>query len=294
VDAFTQGRTPSSLESPYEGERLLFAGQLVDGKTIEEAHYSHSTFANVSFLDVKIKNSRFRDCTFIECYFRKADIRSSVFVGCKFINCNFSHTIIRTSDFRYADFRGSHPSYAELAHSAPTEPNLRSELFFGISTAAESRGDAKEARQFRVAAIDARKDHLKAALKSSSTWYKEHYPPLARIGVAGSLIWHYLNRLLWRHGESAWRLLLSTLITVGLVFPALYYLARSGFVPANPIASYGDAISLSSSNFLSIDRLSDAVPSTGWTKILSGIEALAGVIFGGMFVTLLVKALLRR
>jgi prepilin-type processing-associated H-X9-DG protein len=292
VDGFTQGRTLGTLEAPYSGTNLLYAGQLADREEIDNANYSHSTFVNVSFLDGHIRSGKFRNCVFIECYFRRANIRNSTFVGCKFINCTFSHATIRTSDFRYADFRGSHPPYAELRYTAPSEPNLRAELFSRISSAAFASGDLAEARRYRLAALDAHKEHLKAALTSTSTWYSEHYPLSKKILAASSLFWHYLNRLLWRHGESAWRLLVSTLLLSIGILPCLYWLFGNDF--SRPVDGFVDAIWLSLSNFLSIDRLSDRVPSSATTRALCAIEALSGVIFGGLFVTVLVKALLRR
>jgi Ion channel len=129
-------------------------------------------------------------------------------------------------------------------------------------------------------------------LTSTSTWYVEHYPFPRKFVAAGSLFWHYLNRFLWRHGESAWSLLVSTLLLAIVVFPGIYWLSGGDFTP--PVDSFGDAIWLSLSNLLSIDRLSDFEPSTGWARAMCAIEALSGVVFGGLFVTVLVKALLRR
>jgi prepilin-type processing-associated H-X9-DG protein len=282
----------ATLEAPYNGTNLLFASQMADREEIDGANYSNSTFANVSFLDGHIRSGTFRNCVFAECYFRRASIRNTTFVGCKFINCNFSHVTVRTSDFRYAEFRGSHPPYAEFRYSAPSEPNLRAELFARISLAAIASGDVVESRKYRLAALDARKEHLKAALASSSTWYSEHYPLSKKLLVAGSLFWHYLNRLLWRHGESAWRLLACTLLLIIGILPCLYWIFGNEFTP--PVDRIAETMWLSVSNFLSIDRLSNVVPSSGLTRALCAVEALSGVIFGGLFVTVLVKALLRR
>jgi hypothetical protein len=169
---------------------------------------------------------------------------------------------------------------------------LRAELFARISLAAVASGDVAEARRYRLAAVDAHKEHLRAALTSTSTWYVEHYPLSKKLLVAGSLFWHYLNRLLWRHGESAWRLLVCTLVLIIGILPCLYWLFGSEF--SRPLDGFTEAMWLSVSNFLSIDRLSDLAPSSGLTRALCAIEALSGVIFGGLFITVLVKALLRR
>lgn len=294
MDAFIVGREPGELHEPYSGSKLLFAGQLADGVEIVGGSYQHSTFANVSFLNAKIKKTTFADCAFIGCYFRKADISGSAFVGCRFIDCNFSHIAIGTSDFRYAQFSGSYPAYGELRYSSPSEPNLRRELFSSLARVAEQCGDSRESRRYRIASIDAHKEDLWAAVRGSSRWYKDHYDLFARIGAASSLVWHAVNRLLWRHGESAWRLFLVALVAILIVFPVVYLFISNGFSNGGKPINFDDTLWLSVSNFFSIDRVSSIVPDSLAAKLFSSFEALLGLVFGGMYVTLLVKSLLRR
>jgi hypothetical protein len=288
------GRIASELAPPYTGEAKLFAGVRVDGAAIEDARYSHSTFANVSFLNTHVRSGQFLDCVFVECYFRKAELKESKFVGCKFINCNFSHCTLASCDFRYADFRGSGPPYGELKYTAPTEPNLREELFSRLSAAAAASGNLRDARSYRIAAIDAQNDHLLGAVRADSTWYRDHYDMAGRVGALARLFWHYLNRYLWRHGESAWRLFLSAAVIVFLLFPLLLLLNRDGLISDGRAPSLADVLWLSLSSFLLQDRLSAISLTTTSTLAISAIEGFLGVIFAGMYVTLLVKALLRR
>lgn len=261
---------------------------------MQSPDFANSTFANVSFLRAKVTGGTFRNCVFVECYFRKAEFRETTFVGCKFLNCNFTHVSIRDCDFRYAEFRGDAPPFQEILHSAPQQANLRNELFEGLARAAQSAGHAAEARRYRVAGIEALDLHLRAAVRGDSAWYREHYDVVGRAQAAMRLGWHHLNRLLWGHGESAWRLFSSAAIAALLVFPILFLALQSGveLPDAQPAAS--DYLWLSLSNFLLLDRISAAELTTWATQALAAVEALLGVVFAGMYVTLLVKALLRR
>jgi hypothetical protein len=294
VDAFALGRAPATLHAPYQGDGNLFAGQLADDAVIQDPEFANSTFANVSFLRAKVTGGTFRNCVFMECYFRKAEFRETSFVGCKFINCNFTHVSVRDCDFRYAEFRGSAPPFQETLHSAPQQANLRYELFDGLARAAHSAGHAAEARRYKVASIDALDLHLRAAVRGDSAWYREHYDVVGRVQAALRLGWHRVNRLLWGHGESAWRLLSSAAIATLLIFPILFLALQSGVRLPEEQAAASDYLWLSLSNFLLLDRISDAELTTWSTQTLASIEALLGVIFAGMYVTLLVKALLRR
>jgi uncharacterized protein YjbI with pentapeptide repeats len=273
---------------------MLFGGELCDGKLILGAKYSNSTFANISFLQAKLRHGTFRNCVFVECYFRRTDIRNSSFIGCKFINCNFGHVIIRDCDFRYAEFRGTAPAFSEITHSAPQQANLKHELFDALSRASEDMGNRIDARRYRLAGIEALNKHLSAAVRAESTWYAEHFDVLGRIGAALTLLWHRFNRLLWGHGESAWRLLTSAALAVLAIFPVLFLIFRSGLEVEGAEPKGADFIWLSTSNFLLLDRLSDVTLTSGPTHTVAAVEAIAGVVFAGMFVTLLIRALLRR
>lgn len=48
------------------------------------------------------------------------------------------------------------------------------------------------------------------------------------------------------------------------------------------------------SNFILLDKLSSVPEASTYIRAVSAFEALSGIIFAGLFVTLVVKALLRR
>lgn len=279
----------AKLADTTSGSDYLFASERLDGTDVVGRQISHSTFVNLSFLDGKIQHSKFINCIFVNCYFRKAEINASAFVGCRFIDCNFDFSTIRNSDFKYAKFQRSVLPYRDMQFSAPSEPNLRRDLFHELSRSADSIGDVEGARAYRLAAISATNVHLWAGVKAQSTWYAEHFPIERRLSAGLTLVWHYVNRVLWQHGESAWRLLRSALIAVVGLFPLLLFMGRD-----NSSGSFGEAIWLSASNFLLLDRLSDLPADSTYLRIVCAAEALSGIVFAGLFVTLVVKALLRR
>ncbi|MFI5693178.1 pentapeptide repeat-containing protein [Kribbella sp. NPDC051586] len=282
----TAGLKLAEFEAPYRDEAVLIAHERANRLEVKGAEYAHSTFANMSFKDAKLVNSSFLNCVFVDCYFRGTELRSTKFVGCQFVDCSFSKVRLSACDFRYVRFRGCHLPFAEIEQNAPPEPNLRMALYGELSRAAESTGDQAESRRYKLAGISATNQHLWAAVKAENSYYQEHFPLNRRVQAAGTLFWHYLNRVLWQHGESALQLFIVGCIGTLLLFPALLkWFGGLGF---------GDAFWLSLSNFLSIDRLSAVENVTGGARVLSTLEGLSGVLFAGMYVTLLLKALLRR
>lgn len=267
---------------------VIASERLEEHGEISGRKFTHSTFANVSFLDTDVVNSEFLDCTFIQCYFRDTRFEGSSFVGCKFIDSNFHKAKVSTCNFRYATFRRSVIPYSELQFSGPPEPNLRHELFTELSRAALEVGDDDNARRYRLGAIEAQNVHLWAAVKHDSDWYAGHFPWDRRTAAGLQLGWHFINRILWRHGESTVRLLAVALVVSVAVFPALFAIRP----PAG--ASPGDLVWLSLSNVLSMDRLSTVAVATGYVRVLSAVEGLIGIAFAGLIVTLILKALLRR
>ena len=98
-----------------------------------------------------------------------------------------------------------------------------------------------------------------------------------------------MNRILWRHGESALRLLLTASVLVFAVFPLLAYtaLASQGY-------ALGDVIWWSLGNFLSMSHLSPSDLPLDVARPVAVVEAIAGIAFAGLYVSLLVKGLMRR
>ena len=289
MDAAAAGRKPTELKAPWRGVDLLYASQRVDTTQIEGAEYEHCTFANVSFKDARIANGRFLDCVFVNCYFRRADLAKTQFIGCKFVDCNLRKVSISGGDFSYTEFVSCYFPFEEFRHALPSQQNLRQALAEQCAIAADGAGDAAEARKYRLTALDARREHLEAAVKGGSNWYAEHYKGFDKIPPAAELLWYWVNRILWRHGESALRLLLTASVLVFAVFPLLAYaaLASQGY-------ALGDVIWWSLGNFLSMSHLSPSDLPLDVARPVAVVEGIAGIAFAGLYVSLLVKGLMRR
>ncbi len=288
MDGLTAGRPESALEDPWQGKDATFASARLDGQELVDAEYRHCTFINVSFKSAKLTRSRFIDCIFVDCYFRQSDLRQSSFTGCRFVDCLFSKVAIVASDFRYARFRGCHPSFADFSTSMPIEPNLRIEVAEQCAIAAEQAGDVGDARRYRLAVIEARNLHLRAAVAGETQWYRDHFDTIARLSAVAELAWHRLNRALWLHGESARRLLGSLLLFLLVLFPVINYIALG---PGNPLS---EVFWWGVGNFLSLDLVDLAGEATGGALVAASMEAAIGVLFFGLFVTVLIKRLSKR
>jgi hypothetical protein len=284
---FPQGDDPLS-------DRMI-AAQRLDSRAIQGRQFSHCTFANISFKEATLTDCEFLDCAFISCYFRRTRLTNCRFVGCKFFACDFPRVSVQSCDFRYAQFSSCAITYDEMEYNLPSEPNLREELSAGLALGAEEVGWTREARSYRLAAVAAREDHLLAAVRGSSTWYREHYPPLRRFTALIHLLVSKLNRLLWGYGERS-RVLLRNLVLLALVvFPAFLWLQRGDLsVAGRGAPTIADLFWLSATTIVPVGSVNSIVTATGTARAILTIEAFCGVVIAGLFVTLLFRFVVNR
>jgi hypothetical protein len=265
----------------------MIAAQRLDLTKIKNRRVSHCTFANVSFKEAELTNSEFLDCAFINCYFRKTRLVNCRFIGSKFYDCEFPRVAVQSCDFKYARFFNCGIPYDEMEHNLPSEPNLREELTAGMALAAETVGSTKDARNYRLAAVAAREDHLTAAVLAASTWYKEHYPPLRRLAACAQLFSSKINGLLWGHGERPGVLLRNLLVLAVIVFPYLLWVNGGSSV------TVGDVLWLSVTTIIPVDGMDSAATTTA-TRLILAVEAFCGIVIAGLFVTLLLRSVVNR
>lgn len=282
------GRQLKQLAAPWTGHDSLFDSDRLNNQPVLDARYEHCTFTNISFLKARVSGGRFRNCTFVDCYFRDAVLSACDFTGCKFINCNFGHVRIEGGEWKYSKFVECLILYRDFRYALPNEPNLRMPLAKDLTVQAEKLGETSEARKYHLDYLNARKNHLLAGVKAETEWYQKHFKTVDRLGAAFQLVSYYFNSLLWKHGESAWRLLVSALLVSFVLFPLLYG------VSDRQDSQYLSLLWLSLSNFFLLDRLSNVSLTGELMRVYSAVEALAGILFAGLYVTVLVKALLRR
>ena len=278
-----------------EAVDALFAGDRLDGVTLEGRTFNHCTFANVSFKEAKLRGSHFDDCAFVNCYFRRTQLVNCSFVGAKFIACDFPKPTVQSSDFRYSRFEQCAISFDEMEHSLPREPNLREDLAVGLAIASEQLGFTSQARRYRLAAIDARENHLYAAIVAKSNWYKDHYQGTRRLEAFLRWLGSRLNGLLWGHGER-WLVLLRNLGILSLVlFPAALWWYRAGLDTADGgEPGIAQILWLSVTTTIPVDGINTVAAGDPITRSILTVEAFLGVIIAGLFVTLLVRSRLRR
>jgi hypothetical protein len=226
---YSIGRQPVQFESPFNAEDKTIANQRLDGLTIAAAECKHCTFLNVSFKEAKLETGNFTDCVFVGCYFRRTDLRDCSFVGCRFIDCRFPHLAVRSCDFRYASFKGCALPAEEMVYSLPMEPNLREELARNLSIEAGRLGLSHDAGKYRDAEIGAMEEHLLAAIKGESSWYREHFAGIARIKAFFQFCGSLVNRWIWGYGNRLWVLLRNWVISSAFVFPLMFLALRSEF-----------------------------------------------------------------
>ena len=275
-------------------EDLLFAAIRKDADTLEGLEFQHCTFANVSFKEAKVRNCRFIDCAFLHCYFRRSEILGSTFVGCKFLSCEFPRVTVQSSDFSYSRFENCALPFDEMEHSLPREPNLREELASGLAIATDALGRERDRRRYRLAAIQAGKEHLRAAVVSQSEWYQSHYHGLRRLVAFGQLLASYANGSLWGHGEKPSVLIRNILLVALVVFPLLLWSARSSLEHSSGEIGIADFIWLSVTTFVPVDVTNVVSPTSGLAHVILTLEAFLGLVASGMLISLLVRRLLKR
>ena len=293
--AFLIGR--ESGDWPVAPSRVtdkLFAKIRQDSKTLEDLTFEHCTFANVSFKESRLRGCRFVDCAFLSCYFRKTLLTGSSFVGCKFLGCDFPRIVIQSCDFKYSRFEGCALPFEELEHSLPPEANLREELARGLAIASDSLGLRVDVRRYRLAAIQAQEEHLRAAVLSDSEWYRSHFSGLRRWKALGRLIASLLRGAVWGHGERWFPLIRNLLVLALFVFPLALWAVRDALAsPSGPVG-IPEIVWLSVTTILPVDGVTSVVATSWSTRTLLVFEAFLGLVAGGLLVVLLARRMLTR
>lgn len=295
LSAYLVGRKPGDWPAESSpATDMLFAAVRRDGETLEGMEFAHCTFANVSFKESTLRQCRFTDCVFVNCYFRRSKMIGVAFTGCRFLGCDFPRATVQSCDFRYSRFEGCAVVFAEMEHSLPREPNLREELAAGLAMAADALGLDAEGRRYRLSAIQAREEHLRAAVLSTSDWYQRHYSGLRRLQALAQLLGSRGNGLIWGHGEKSSVLIRNVLILAFVAFPAALWQARAGLVPQTGTLTVADVMWLSVTTMIPADGVTTLLATTWTTRTLLTAESFVGILAAGLLITQLVRRMLKR
>jgi hypothetical protein len=292
------GRTtvPLNPESIAGGADELYAAQRLDGATANAATFEHCTFANISFKDARLYQCRFVDCAFLDCYFRDTTIQNCSFEGCKFEDCTFSEPKFLDCTFKFPDFRRCYVPYRSFGHALPLDPGYRHRIADDLAREAAAAGDAGDARRYRLQGEAAYERHLwNLAWASGGAYYEKPRPPLER--VAAGLGWaaRKFNRYLWGYGQRGLTLTRSFVIVGGFIFPTLFWLlVRSDLSKGDQKLAFIDYELFSFDNLLNATGFSGVSFSGTLASVLAGAEVLAGLLFIGLFISLVFNWIRRR
>ncbi|MDG4835316.1 pentapeptide repeat-containing protein [Micromonospora sp. WMMD967] len=299
ASSYLVGRQPGALPQVIKAgstiEDSLFASQRLDNRGIEGVTFKHCTFANVSFKNCKMKNLTFIDCVFVDCYFRGTRLEDSAFNASKFIDCDFTKIDLRRNDFRYYNhFKGCWIPRRELQHGLPQEPNLKHHLCVNLSDEARLAGDVKDAEWYRQAGVAAQEEYLKAAFTQSSQYYKEKFRGWDRVAAFVEYASSRLRGYLWGYKRSYLVVLRNWAFTTLILFPALFFAGRRGLQKPDGPAEWTDAWLASIGSMLPGSSISQLKYTSGYAQTIAFLEVLTGVLFGGLTVTLLFRAVFER
>jgi hypothetical protein len=139
--------------------------------------------------------------------------------------------------------------------------------------------------------------HLRnVALASGGDYYREHFQLGDRLSAAGSFVRRKINRILWGYGERGWVLGRSFVAVGAVMFPLAFWL----FVRGNLKLPGGSPLRLIDYELFSFDNLLNRtgfsnVAFTGTSaRTLVGFEVLVGLLFIGLFISLIFNWMRRR
>ena len=133
---------------------------------------------------------------------------------------------------------------------------------------------------------------LRRGYRWTDDYSRTHYPELQRVTAFIRLCGSKINGWIWGHGEYIRRLLLSVAVLALLVGPVLLYATRGDLRPAGS-RSVGDYIALSVSSFLNNAGVT-GIRATGLAQVIVLALGASGLIFLGLFVTYVFRAVTRR
>jgi hypothetical protein len=278
------------------GHDELYSAQLLDGAKVVRQTFKHCTFSNISFKDVYLDQCTFVNCAFVDCYFRGTIIQRTQLRACKFEDCNFSSPTFIDSTFAFLEFRGCFIPFDVFGKALPTDAGLRHRIADELAREAAVAGSLRDAREYHLAGEDAYEDHIwNIAWASGGAYYAKSRSILVRIKHGLEWIGRKFNRHLWGYGERGWVLARSFAVVGGLIFPAIFVLfERDNLRRAGHPLGVLDYELLSFDNLLNAPALSGVDAGGSFARWIIGGEVLVGLMFIGLFISLVSNWMRRR
>jgi hypothetical protein len=292
------GRTTVRLDPKHivGGVDQLYTAQRLDGETASGVTFQHCTFANISFKAARLYQCRFVDCAFLDCYFRDTTIQNCSFEGCKFEDCTFSEPQFADCTFKFPDFRRCHIPFKFFGHALPLDPGYRHRIADDLAREAAAAGAASDARRYRLQGQAAYERHLwNLAWASGDAYYQKPRTSLDRVTAGLGWIGRKFNRYLWGYGERGLTLARSFVLVGAVIFPLLFWLlVRSDLSQGQDGLSLVDYLLFSFDNLLNASGFSGVSFSGALAAAIVGIEVLVGLLFIGLFISLVFNWIRRR
>ncbi|HEY6731094.1 MAG TPA: pentapeptide repeat-containing protein [Solirubrobacterales bacterium] len=290
----TIGREEAPLDLNINGTDALYAADRVDDQTAEGRVYKHCTFANVSFKDATLRRCRFVNCAFIDCYFRQTTIANCAFEGCKFIDCNFLRPNFLDNTFILPEFRGCYIPFDYFGDCLPLDSNLRYELAAELAREASAAGVLGDARRYRLLGEKAFERHQWNLLwASGGTYYEKDRPPLDRAKAGTTWVGRKFNRLLWGYGERG-VILARSFFGVAVLFALIFGVAFPDQLTHDGGLTTAEYLLFSFDNMLAGTGFSQIEAQSSGARWAVGVEVFVGLIFIGLFVSLVFNWIRRR
>ncbi len=171
-------------------------------------------FSGKSLIDVDCKGVQFENCSFSASiiergYFHTAAFRRCKFVGTRFVDCVFRSATFEGCDFRYAAFHDCYLPIPQLLANLPSHANERWQLLRNLRANQRGLGDSQHDSVIVWREIDAEIEHWRGVSTSVSAYYQK-YSRGDRARALLQLVRLRIERHVWGHGESLWRLFLAT------------------------------------------------------------------------------------
>jgi hypothetical protein len=292
--AYLIGRPSATLNPTSNATDALFAAQRLDGQRLEGVHFEHCTFANISFKECVLTTVSFDDCVFASCYFRDSQLVTCSFRACRFIDCDLTKVDIRTSDLKfYNHFEGCYIPFGELSPNLPSEGNLKQHLCLNLAEEAVRQGALKDAGLYRQAGARGREEHLRAAYRHSSQFYRDKYRGFDRVEALMECVGSRMRGWAWGYRRSFLTILRNWAI-VTAAFPVFLIPVRHGLEQSAKAVPVGDLWLASIGNMLPGSGISNVSYVSSAARILAFTEVLIGLLFAALAASLLFRAVFDR
>lgn len=260
----------------------------------EMVDFKHALLNRASGKGATFRNFDFRYSELTDCYFHGAQFEKCDFTGAKIRRCNFRTARFQDCTFDYITIEETPLDYRQIVKNLPDRPNVAQEILHALRRNAVTQGEQKAVRELTLLEVDQEREHLRRARKGQGRYYSNKYSTISqKLKLRVRAIGLWMSSSVWGHGEKVSRLFFTCLISLFVlslcsVFVDVFRIPDMSVSDASSrLWSYlvGNLMDLLGTNSASLQTQSVWV---------SAAVAVMRVIFGGMFVAYIFRAISRR